>query len=171
MNPAWVAHTGRLALTPIQASDLSDIAALKADPRSFAILLGGVRSPQRAREELADDIRFWGAHGFGMWTARLATDGGFVGLVGLMGRTDGLGIALRFALRADRHGRGYASEAAGAALRFGHGRGLRRIVAVAREDNTGSRGVLGGIGMRLVRRWERNGVPMLLYESLSEPWT
>ena len=51
-------------------------------------------------------------------------------------------------------------------LRFGHDRaGLERIVAVARENNFGSRIVLGGIGMRACERFEQRGHTMLLYES------
>ena len=61
------------------------------------------------------------------------------------------------------------AEAAGAALRFAHERaGVRRVVAVARADNVSSRQVLGGIGMRECGAFERAGVPMLVFESVSE---
>ena len=32
MNPAWVIHTGRLVLSPVNGSDLPDLRAIKADP-------------------------------------------------------------------------------------------------------------------------------------------
>ncbi|MBV8165827.1 MAG: GNAT family N-acetyltransferase, partial [Alphaproteobacteria bacterium] len=64
------------------------------------------------------------------------------------------------------HGHGWAGEAAAAALRYGHAAGLRRIGAVARESNFRSRHVLGSIGMRLAGTFDRDGWPMLLYESV-----
>ena len=54
-------------------ADLPDLRAIKADPRVFAIMLGGVRSWQQTAEELAADVVAWGANGFGIWTIRAAT--------------------------------------------------------------------------------------------------
>lgn len=166
-NPAWVLRTARLLLTPVSWADLPELRALKADPRVFAVMLGGVRDPVRTAEELAADIVFWGAHGCGIWAVRDATSGRFEGITGFMRRPDGRGIALRFALWPDSRGRGFAREAAGAALRFGHdSAGLRRIVAAARESNIASRTVLGGIGMTECERFEQLGHQMMLYESV-----
>ena len=154
-------------LTPVASSDLADLQAIKADPRVFAIMLGGVRSPMRTVEELAEDIAFWGRHGCGMWSVRQGQTGRFLGLTGFMERQDGRGISLRFAFWPQAQGFGYAREAAGAALRFGHeAAGLERIVAVARRSNLGSRTVLGGIGMREAATFERDGYTMILFESV-----
>ena len=167
MNPTWSVQTGRLLLQPVWGGDLAELQALKADPRVFAIMLGGVRSPVQTAEELAADIAFWGRHGFGMWTVREHADQKFLGIVGILERTDGRGMALRFALTPDGQGRGFATEAASGALRFGHERaGLPRIVAVAREDNFASRTVLGAIGMRPCDAFDRAGARMLVYESV-----
>lgn len=166
MNEAWGIRTGRLDLRPVWGGDLADLVALKADPRVFAVMLGGVRSAAQTQAELADDIVFWGRHGVGMWTVREIASGEFHGIVGILLRSDGRGMALRFALEPDAQGRGFASEAAAAALRFGHDRaGLTRIVAVAREDNFASRSVLGAIGMLRCDTFLRDAVPMLVYES------
>ena len=167
MNPTWSVRTGRLLLQPVWGGDLHDLQALKADPRVFAIMLGGVRSPAQTAEELAADIEFWGRHGVGMWTVRERGDGKFAGLVGILERADGRGMALRFALTPESHGHGFATEAASGALRFGHERArMRRIVAVARETNFASRTVLGAIGMRPCETFTRDGTPMLVYESV-----
>ena len=70
----------------------------------------------------------------------------------------------------DAQGRGLAREAAFAALRFGHERArLKRIIAVARETNFGSRTVLGSIGMRPAETFPQRGHTMILYESLVGP--
>jgi len=163
-NPAWIVRTARLDMTPVSWADLPDLRALKADPRVFAVMLGGVRSSTQTAEELAQDVAFWGARGCGIWSIRAA--GSFVGITGFMQRRDGRGIALRFALWPEVQGQGLAREAAGAALRFGHDRaGLSRIVAIARASNIASRTVLGGIGMVEAESFARRGEQMLLYES------
>jgi len=121
---------------------------------------------------MAADVRAWGAFGYGMWAVREA--GVLVGLTGLQARADGRGVALRFAFRPAAQGRGLAREAAGAALRHGHERArLRRIVAVAREENIASRLVLGGIGMTRAERFTQGGFALLLYESNppAAPWS
>jgi RimJ/RimL family protein N-acetyltransferase len=165
MNPAFVLRTGRLVLTPVGGSDLGDLRAIKADPAVFAVMLGGVRDPAQAAEDLAHDIVAWGRYGFGIWAIREA--GRFVGITGLEHRPDGRGVALRFALWPEAQGRGLAREAAFAALRFGHERaGIARIIAAARESNFGSRIVLGGIGMREAETFEQRGYTMILYESV-----
>ena len=172
MNPAAHIRTGRLILRPVAAPDLLDLIALKADPRAFSFILGGVRTSGQTMRELADDIAFWGARGYGMWVIRDLRENSFVGIVGLMERVDGRGIALRFALRPGASGHGYAREAAGAALRFAHENAeLPRVVAVARESNIASREVLGAIGMRQVDAFDRDGHRMLVYESVRRPPT
>ena len=111
-------------------------------------------------------MSLWGRRGFGMWSLRDLADDSFAGIAGLMERADGRGVALRFALALDRHGHGFASEAAGAVLRFAHERaGLARVVAVARADNLGSRNVLGAVGMREVEWFDRRGDAMIMYAS------
>lgn len=165
MSPRWTLRTARLVLTPVNGADLPDLIAIKADPRVFAIMLGGVRSITQTQEELARDVGAWGANGFGIWSLREA--GRFVGIAGLETRPDGRGVALRFALSPEAQGHGLAREAALAALRFGHDEaGLARIIAVARTSNVGSRMVLGGIGMTEYGRFVQWGWEMIVYESL-----
>ncbi len=166
LSPAWTIRTGRLLLAPVGWADREALRALKGDPGSFALMLGGVRTVAQADAELAEDLRFWSAHGAGMWTVRMPGEARLLGITGLHDRPDGRGVGLRFAFWPDVRGRGLASEAAGAALRFAHDRaGLRRVVAVSRESNLGSRMVLGAIGMRVCCEFRRDGERMLVFES------
>jgi len=152
-------------LAPVGHWDLADLMALKRDPRVFAVMLGGVRTAQQVRDELAADICCWGANGYGMWSVR-ALRGRFLGIVGLMDRPDGRGVALRFAVWPEARGYGMASEAAFAALTYGHEvAALPCIIAVAREENYASRSVLGAIGMVESERFWRDGVELLVYKS------
>src|SRR5579863_5415560 len=158
--------TARLILTAVSGSDIADLRTLKADPRVFAVMLGGVRSWTQTAHDLAEDVMFWGRRGYGIWAVREQAGKAFVGITGLKDRPDGRGVALRFALWPEAQGRGLAREAAFAALRFGHERaGLARIVAVARESNFASRTVLGGIGMTECDGFTQGGFAMVVYES------
>lgn len=174
MDAARTLRTGRLLLTPVAWGDMDELRRLKGDPQVYAQMLGGVRGTIEVAAELAADTAFWARNGAGMWLVRPDLPGGLpggapaIGLVGLHQRTDGRGIALRFAFTPESRGRGLAREAAGAALRFAHDRaGLPRVVAVARESNIGSRTVLGAIGMRECDTFLRGGEPMVMFESLA----
>jgi RimJ/RimL family protein N-acetyltransferase len=167
MDPFRTLRTPRLVLTPVSGADLADLRAIKSDPRVFAIMLGGVRNAAQTAEDLARDVIAWGAKGYGIWAVRESTDHRFVGVTGLEDRSDNRGVALRFAFWPDVHGRGIAREAAGAALRFGHEQaGLKRVVAVARETNFGSRTVLGSIGMVPCEEFVQDGHAMIMFESV-----
>ena len=167
MIPFRTLRTPRLVLTPVGGADLSDLRAIKADPRVFAIMLGGVRNAAQTGDDLARDVIAWGAKGYGIWAVRDLADHRFLGITGLEDRSDQRGVALRFAFWPDVHGRGVAREAAGAALRFGHDQcGLRRIVAVARETNFASRTVLGAIGMVPCEEFVQDHHTMIMFESV-----
>jgi RimJ/RimL family protein N-acetyltransferase len=162
-------QTARLTLSPVGGADLADLRALKADPRVFAVMLGGVRSWTETAAELAADVVFWGAHGYGIWAVRERVGNAFMGITGLKDRPDGRGVGLRFALWPEAQGRGLAREAAFAALRFGHERArLTRLIGVARATNVASRTVLGGIGMTECDAFTQHGYAMVVYESCRE---
>ena len=162
-----VITTARLSLLPPAPEQLPDLIRLKADERVFGFMLHGTRSAERTREELEDDVDFWAVRGYGTWSVFVRGSGEFLGICGLMERPDGRGVALRYALWPECRGKGYAREAAAAALEFGHRAGLARIIAVARESNLASRGVLADIGMREAGEFRHQGHRMVLFESVA----
>ena len=159
--------TARLSLLPPGLEHLPDLIRLKADEAVFGFMLHGTRTPARTREELEDDIDFWKVRGYGTWSVFERGTGEFLGIAGLMERPDGRGIAVRFALWPHCRGKGYAREAAKAALDFGHAAGVARIIGVARETNLSSRAVLRDCGMARCGEFEHRGHRMLVYESLA----
>ncbi len=163
---AWIITTARLHMAPVGYRDLPDLVRLKGDPRAFAMMLGGVRTPLQTAEELAHDIQDWSRFGYGTWTIR-ARRGRFLGLTALQHRPDGRGVALRFAFLPDVRGFGLASEATSAALAYAHDVvGLQRVVAIAREDNFASRAVLGAIGMAQIDEFVRDGNLLFVFQSV-----
>ncbi len=161
-----IVRTERLMLLPVGLENLPELVRLKADPRVFSAMLHGVRTPERTREELEDDIDFWQVRGYGTWAVHSLADESFLGIAGLMERPDGRGVALRFAFWPEVRGRGYAREAAKAGLDFGHRAGLRRIIAVAWVENLASRQVLQDIGMTECDSFIHRDRRMLVYESV-----
>jgi RimJ/RimL family protein N-acetyltransferase len=94
----------------------------------------------------------WQEHGFGPWAVELPGEAPFIGVVGL----SNLRFALPFApaveaawrLAHQYWGRGYAYEAARAAIDDGFGRlGLKEIVAFTVPANLASRRVMEKLGM------------------------
>ena len=170
VSSAWVLETARLRMTPVGYRDLPDLIRLKGDPRAYALMLGGVRSAVEVAEELAQEIRGWGEYGYGMWAVR-AKRGKFLGITALMHRPDGRGVALRFAFYPEARGTGLAREAASAALIYAHDiKGIKRMVAVAREDNFASRQVLSSIGMSRISDFQRDGNLLFIYQSIKQEW-
>ncbi|WP_206934028.1 GNAT family N-acetyltransferase [Roseococcus thiosulfatophilus] len=159
--------TPRLSLLPPGPEHLPDLIRLKADEAVFGYMLHGTRTAERTREELEDDMDFWQVRGYGTWSVFERGTGEFLGITGLMERPDGRGVAVRFALWPHCRGKGYAREAARAALDFGHAAGLARIIGVARETNLASRAVLSDCGMVLCAEFPHRGHNMLVYESLA----
>jgi len=155
-------RTSRLVLTPVNWPDLEDIIRLKSDAGAFGQMLGGVRNRIEAEEEMAEDVSFWARCGVGIFAIR--ENGLFVGITGVHERPDGRGLGLRFSIFPWAAGRGIAREAAAAALYFVMDTGIKRVVAIASEDNRASRIVLGSIGLHHTETFERDGRTMLLYE-------
>nr|WP_302474529.1 GNAT family N-acetyltransferase [Roseococcus sp. MDT2-1-1] len=167
MRAPRIISTARLSLLPPGPEHLPDLIRLKADEAVFGYMLHGTRTAERTREELEDDMDFWQVRGYGTWSVFERSTGEFLGIAGLMERPDGRGIAVRFALWPQCRGRGYAREAARAALDFGHGAaGLPRIIGIARETNHASRAVLTDIGMHECERYEHRGHAMVVHESV-----
>lgn len=108
----------------------------------------GVHTLEQARQWMQDRLqsRYW-SQGHGFWCIERKEDGEPLGLCGLIHR-DGLPEPdLGYGL-AERHwGRGYAREAAAAALRYAHEvLGLRHVLATTAPHNDASGSVLRDIG-------------------------
>jgi RimJ/RimL family protein N-acetyltransferase len=165
LRSSRIVSTERLMMIPPGKENLADLQRLKADERVFGWMLHGTRTPQRTAEELEDDADFWAVRGYGTWCVFERESGDFLGICGFMERPDGRGVALRYALWPECRGKGYAREAARAALGFGHRTGLARIIAIAREENLASRAVLADIGMTPAGEFRHQGHRMLMFES------
>ena len=146
--PAW---TERLILRPWRDDDLAPFAALNADPtvmEHFPATLSRAESDALAARIRADMAE----RGFGLWAVEAPGVAAFVGFTGLSVPrfeahfTPCVEIGWRIAR--EHWGRGYAPEAARAALAHAFGPlGLDEIVSFTTADNRNSRRVMEKLGM------------------------
>jgi len=138
-------RTPRLLLRPWRDEDVAAFAELSADPAVMEYLVplpGWVARTRAHRDE----------HGFGQWVVEIPGEASFIGVVGLntisyeAHFTPAVEVAWRLA-RA-YWGRGYATEAAQAALDYGFEKlALAEIVATTVPANRRSRRVMERLGM------------------------
>jgi len=144
-------RTPRLLLRLWSPADLEPFARVNADPRVMEHLPGALSREQS--DALAARIAtHFTERGFGLWALELPGVAPFVGFVGLaVPRFEAAFtpcVEVGWRLAAEHWGRGYASEAARAALAFGFERlGLSEIVSFTVPANQRSRAVMERIGM------------------------
>ncbi|WP_286936020.1 GNAT family N-acetyltransferase [Achromobacter sp. UBA4530] len=143
-------ETPRLVLRQWRAADRKPFAALNADPQVTQFLLP--MTPQES-DALADRLAAGiDEHGWGFWAVEAPGVAPFIGFVGIKPLAPTLpfapGVEIGWRLAQPFWGRGYASEAADAALRVGFEQvGAEEIVAFTATDNVRSRAVMDRLGM------------------------
>jgi len=146
-----VIETERLILAEWRDDHRDAIAAINADPEVMRYFV----APMTRAETDAQIVRQIAAqanHGFCFWAVERKADGVLLGLAGLKTGAPGTPIEddLEIGWRLGRHGwgKGYASEAARAALAYGFGDpGVPRIAAITIVANEKSWRVMERIGM------------------------
>ncbi|MBC5810452.1 MAG: GNAT family N-acetyltransferase [Candidatus Eremiobacteraeota bacterium] len=145
-----VAETERLRLRGFAAQDLAALVRIFGDPEVMRYIgLGGTRAPEAARrtlERCAADAR---TEPFAIWSVERREAPGFIGWCGLAHVPDDERIEVAYLIDKPYWGRGYATEAARAALSFAFERAnLDEIIALARAPNVASINVMRKLGMR-----------------------
>jgi RimJ/RimL family protein N-acetyltransferase len=140
-------HTERLILRRWRPTDREPFAALNADPEVMEHYPGPLT---RAESDAfaASSEAFWDGNGYGRWVVEVPGQAEMIGFVGIQTLAylakDEIGWRLARAF----WGRGYATEAARAALADGFDRvGLDEIVSVTVPANTRSVRVMESIGL------------------------
>lgn len=146
--------TTRLHLRAFMPGDAEAYAAVRYHPDVDAWLMPAPTedpvAQQRAQIEEYDQR--WAAHGYAPWAVVERDSGRLVGHCGLRW-LDSLEIAdAIWTMHPDTQGKGYAREAARAAVDWGFGVAkLPRIGALIRPDNTRSQAVARAMGMTIQR--------------------
>jgi RimJ/RimL family protein N-acetyltransferase len=157
--------TERLVLRRMTADDLGWLAQLRGDADVMRYIGSAGAVPlEQTRERLDRYLACWAAHGLGMFSVREGADGSPVGWAGLQPLEGTEEIEVGYAFGPPAWGRGFATEAARAVVRWGFDdRSLSRIVAVAYPENDASRRVMDKLGMRYEGTRLVHGVESVYY--------
>ncbi len=165
-------QTERLLLRPFRDTDIDAYAAMCADPDVMRYVGDrGVLSRDDAWRQMAMLLGHWQLRGFGMWAVEEPTTGAFVGRVGLHFPDGWPDREVAWALARPYWGRGFAFEAARAAL--GHAFGplaWERAISLIDPQNTRSVRLAERLGERFDRRVEVRGHVVSLYAITHEAW-
>lgn len=164
--PAPRLETARLLLRPFQDGDEDALYAQWNDPEVRRYLFDE-RPLERetVREQVERSQSSFARDGFGLFLLALRERPEEpVGFAGLRRFGDEGEVELLYALLPTHWGRGLATEAARAVLRFGFERvGLAEVLAGADPDNTASFRVMERLGMELAREVDLRGRPVRYY--------
>jgi RimJ/RimL family protein N-acetyltransferase len=110
-------ETERLRLRPWRNGDVEPLAELFGDEQ-LARFIGGITSRRDTWRRLASFAGHWQLRGFGNWAVEEKTTGDFCGFCGLWFPIEFPEIEAGWALLSNKHGKGFATEAAARARAF-----------------------------------------------------
>lgn len=156
-------ETERLRLRIVCPNDLDDLAGLFADPDVVKYVGNGKPSTREDAATAVDSmITHWQKHSFGRWIAADKTNGAFIGFGGLRSLFGTPEVV--YHLTKKNWSKGFATELARAALRFGfEERGFERIVAIAKPPNAASIHVMEKLGMLFEKHAQYYGLDVVQF--------
>lgn len=166
----WI-ETERLLLRRYEASHFSQVVALTAHVETFRFSERGPMSSEEAWGRLLRHIGQWTVSGYGFFAVVEKDTGRFVGEAGFGDFRRQLGPMFEgtpemgWTIAPEAHCRGFATEAAGAALNWMYERfGTPRTVCVVHADNAPSLRVAEKLGFRPKRECTYKGYRAVLHE-------
>ena len=165
-----IIETNRLILRTFNHEDASLIYDLNHDPDVTQYTHDPVRDLNQAAEILEKVILpQYTLYRLGRWAVHLKTTLGFIGWCGLKYRIEDNEIDLGYRFKKEFWGKGFATEAAIACIKYGFDvLNLKRIVGRAESENKASIAVLLKCGMFYIGEGEVDGYPVITYE-ISNP--
>jgi ribosomal-protein-alanine N-acetyltransferase len=141
-------ETTRLLLRPLNETDADSVFAMRSDENVMRF----IREPQTSKKEATNWINLvssrWESERFGFCAVIEKSSNQFIGWCGLWRLVETKEIEVGYALFKEFWGKGYATEASEAFLKYGFEvLNLEKIVAVANPENKNSRRVMEKIGM------------------------
>ncbi len=171
---APVLETPRLLLRGWRPEDFAPYAAMLADPETarFITRRGRPYGEREAWAEAAFLVGHWQLLGFGMFVVEERAGGAFLGRVGALQPIGWPGFEIGWALAPAARGRGFAEEAARAAIGWSFDRfAPDRIVSLIDPLNLASRRLAERLGeRRTADRFAPFGDPCDVWEIGREQW-
>ncbi len=170
MRQAPEIRTARLILRPHRLDDFEAMAAMWADPEVVRHIGGRAFARAETWQRLMRHPGQWSLLSMGAWAVEEAATGEYCGEAGFLDAMRDIepGFAgspeAGWALRPAFHGRGYATEAMGAALDWADAHlNEARTVCIIDAGNAGSIRVAGKLGYAFEREADFRGAPIGVY--------
>jgi ribosomal-protein-alanine N-acetyltransferase len=158
-------QTKRLTLRPCGLDDVDALHQLWIDPDVRRYLWDDIEIPRERAEATVCDAMESSAQGLGLWLVIERATDALAGFCGLIRREREGEPELLYGLAPAFWGRGFATEAAQAALAYAFGTlGAARVTATMDPPNVGSVGVMMRLGFHFVRRDTLNNLDTSFYE-------
>lgn len=132
----------------------------------------------RVQKMIFSLLKHWEERGYGLWAVELRSTAELIGRSGLQYLAETEEMEVDFILGKAFWGRGYATEAGRASLRYGFEElGAERVVGIVHPENMASQRVLERLGMRFMERRQyfgmdcyRYAIEYPAYKRVSESW-
>ncbi len=164
-----IIETERLLLRTFTLEDAPLIYELNLDPEVIKYTLDPIKDVEHAQQVLEQAILpQYALYNHGRWAVHVKPGLEFIGWCGLKARPERNEIDLGYRLIKKAWGKGYATEAAHACIRYGFEKlNLRCITGRAMPQNLASLKVLGNCGMTYIGEGIVDGHPAKTYEILN----
>ncbi len=167
-----IIETERLILRTFTLDDAALVYELNQDPEVTRYTGDPIRDMEHAKQVLEQTILpQYALYNHGRWAVHVKPDlgpKGFIGWCGLKARPERDEIDLGYRFMKKSWGKGYATEAAFASLKYGFEKlGIRRIVGRAMPQNGASLKVLENCGMTYIGEEIVDDHPARTYEAFN----
>ena len=157
--------TARMLGSPMTSEDYPNLRKMHTDPETMATL-GGIRTEQQTRDNLAWNLKVWKENGFGLWILRSKETGEFMGQGGLRrlevdGKTE---VEVAYGFLPQYWQQGLATEIAQFSVNIAFDAlQLDNIVALTLTTNLKSQRVMQKLGFNYEKNFTHFGMPHVLY--------
>ena len=163
-----IVETERLVLRPHTSADFDECRALWRDPGVVAAIAGRASTQEEVWTRVLRYIGHWAALGYGYWAFVEKSSGAFIGEGGFADFKREMSPPLTipesgWALRDSASGKGYATEAMGAALAFADSSFETGTCCIIDPGNAPSLRVAAKLGYREALRTAYKDKPTLLF--------
>ncbi|BAZ23192.1 GCN5-related N-acetyltransferase [Kalymmatonema gypsitolerans NIES-4073] len=165
-------ETQRLLLRGFREEDFDAYAEMCGDADVMRYLPEGkpLSRPESWRH-MAIMLGHWQLRGYGMWAVEERSSGEMIGRIGCWQSEGWPGFEIGWTLRRTYWGRGFATEAARAAMDFAFGKLQRsHVISLIRPQNYASRRVAEKLGEKLEGTMEIFGDEVVIYGMSREDW-
>jgi RimJ/RimL family protein N-acetyltransferase len=157
-------ETDRLILRMFRESDFEAYAKLTSDPEVMRFLGGKTFDRFEAWRHMASMVGHWHLKGYGHWAVEEKASGKLVGRIGFLNPPGWPGFELGWTLGRDFWGRGYATEGARRAMKYGFNELDRsHIISLIHPDNKASIRVAERLGEKVEGTTPLLGNEVLIY--------